>query len=76
MLILSFNGRIPKNEMVQSLDVLIIQIVPFFHIFIVFIEIYISLCSPPFLLSPFLLSPMTPMFPLYSGALVFVSFLC
>lgn len=43
---------------------------------IFFIELYIFLQSPLFLLSPFLPSPINPMYPLYSGVLVFFSFTC
>ena len=44
--------------------------------FIVFIDLYIVLCSPSFLHSLFLPFPVTAMLPIYSGDLVFFSFVC
>ena len=44
--------------------------------FIVCIDLYIVLCSPPFLYSLLLPFPVTAMLPIYSGDLVFFSFVC
>lgn len=75
-----FQGRTQGQKLKQkSLKavywlVLMTCLLSFFKIF--FIELYIFLQSPLFLLSPFLPSPINPMYPLYSGVLVFFSFIC